>query len=118
MSSPPERPDHEQWDPLFLNSRREAILILCLWALCLLWAVPFCYLNGFRQSPEEMRTILGMPDWVFWGITVPWVLASVFAIWFSMRVIVDDDLGEAREDLDIEEEIEELHAGDQGGADV
>ncbi|MCA9077443.1 MAG: DUF997 family protein [Planctomycetaceae bacterium] len=84
-------------DPVYLNARREALVILCLWAAAMMWAVPYCYFFGYHPvgDPAELKTILGIPSWVFWGVVVPWgtcCLASVaLALWF----IKDEDL-EAR----------------------
>ena len=117
MSSTSSGPGHDELDPVFLHARREALWILGAWAACLLWAVPYCYLNGYNRSAEELQTILGMPDWVFWGIVVPWILADVFAIWFCFFYMVDDDLGEAQEGRDLEEEIAQMHSGEQERAD-
>jgi hypothetical protein len=113
MSAPP--PDNNadvEFDPVFLNSRREAILIFCLWLAGLLWAVPFCYFNGYvgNIDSEQIATIWGIPAWLFWGIAVPWVVANLFTTWFCFCYMTDDDLGEAHEGADVEEEVAELHA--------
>ena len=99
------------YDPVFLHSRREALIIFCLWLTALLWAVPFCYFNEFGRpvDPETFSTVLGIPTWLFWGIVVPWLLADIFTIWFCFFYMKDDDLGEVHEGGDLEEEIAELH---------
>ena len=53
-----QEPANAPWDPVFLESRREAWVILLLWAAALLWAVPYCYLNGFPETfvEEEFST--------------------------------------------------------------
>ncbi len=90
-------------------------MIVGVWALCLLWAVPYCYLQGYRGDAggAPMATVLGFPSWIFWGIGLPWLLADVFTTWFCFCYMKDDDLGEAHEGLDIEEEIAETRAGDR-----
>jgi len=107
--------DGEQYDPVYLNARREALIIFCVWAACLLWAVPYCYFNGYTSGDEAFQaesfaTIWGVPSWVFWGIAMPWMAANVFTIWFCFFYMADDDLGIAHEGVDIEEEIAEMHA--------
>ena len=94
-----------QPDPVYVNTRREAIVILCVWAAALLWTVPYCYLNGYHTvtAPEDLKTILGMPDWVLWGVAVPWLIADVVAIGLCLFFIRDDDLGEAHEGADLVE---------------
>ena len=96
----------------FRNARREAIFVLCVWLLALLWTVGYCYLHGYRHSPEswvvrnglmeptdlERTTIyLGMPLWVFWGILAPAVCCSVITLLFGIFGMKDDALGEEQE---------------------
>lgn len=92
-----------EYDPVFLHSRREAVIIFGVWIVALVWAVPYCYLNGYldsgaRVDPESLRTVWGIPSWVFWGIAVPWLAADVFTIWFCFCYMQDDDLGEERDE--------------------
>lgn len=83
-------------DPVFLNSRREAIAIFLLWFLCLLWAVPVCYAMGYGQEvvPRQVPTVMGMPSWIFWGLLLPWLAADGATIWLCFRYIKNDPLGE------------------------
>ena len=100
-------------DPVFLDSRREAIFILCLWCSCFFWTICWCYHNGYVQhasvpghiteflpdhtgwdrDPATLVTPLGLgiPDWVFWGIAVPWVLCIVISMWFCFWFMRDDE---------------------------
>ena len=91
-----QEPANVPWDPAFLDSRREAWVILLLWVAALLWAVPYCYLNGFPETfvEEEFSTVWGVPSWLFWGIAVPWLLADVFTLWFCFFYMKDGSLGE------------------------
>ena len=93
--------DTQQLDPVFVHSRREAVIIFCVWAVALVWAVPYCYLNGFpgdNFDPENFSTTLGIPTWLFWGILVPWLVADVFTTWFCFFYMKEDDLGEEAEE--------------------
>ena len=92
ISSTPE----ERYDPVFLHSRREAILIVGAWAAGLVWAVPYCYLNGYGLPPGEVSTTFGVPTWLFWGILIPWIAADLFTAWFCFFYFVEDDLEEDR----------------------
>ncbi len=117
-SSLPDAPPEGELHPTFLNARREARLIVVVWAACLVWAVPYCYLNGYVTSgqgfdPGNLATLWGIPRWVCIGIVVPWTLANVFTIWFCFFYMRDDDLGEAHEGADLEQEIAEMHAGEK-----
>jgi len=88
-------------DPVFLHSRREALVIVALWAACLVWPVPYCYLNGYTApaTPEELPIVWGMPAWVFYGIALPWAVAGVASIVMCLWFIQDDDLGQADDEL-------------------
>ena len=86
-------PDCDYLDPTFRSTRREAAVIFAVWVAALLWTVPFCYLAGYGDSAWT-GTVAGIPRWVLWGVAAPWAAASLFALWFSLRVMGDDDLGE------------------------
>ena len=112
-----------EYDPVFLHSRREAVVIFSIWVTAIVWVVPYCYFNGYggNVDPASISMIIGIPAWLFWGIFVPWLAADVFTIWFCFFYMQDDDLGEAHEGSDIEEEIAELQAAkesprEEGGA--
>ncbi|MEE2659832.1 MAG: hypothetical protein VX733_15085 [Candidatus Latescibacterota bacterium] len=79
----------------FINARREAIIICLVWLVAALWSVPYCYSAGYHLPPgEPVQTIWGIPEWVVWGVAVPWLLADIFALWFCLGYMADDDLGE------------------------
>ena len=100
-ASPPDASPVE-YDPTFLHSRKEAIIIFCVWAVALVWAVPYCYFYGYASlaSPESLQTVWGIPNWVFWGVAFPWLLADLFTVWFCFFYMADDDLGEERPDAE------------------
>lgn len=81
-------------DPVYRHSRREAILIFSVWVVALIWTIPFCYLNGYVWDfdPANVRMILGIPSWAFWGIVCPWLVGDVFTVWFCFFYMRDDDL--------------------------
>ena len=111
MTKPPSTPREfvGEPDPAFINGRREAIIIVSVWLCAMLWAVPFCYLNGYPDvfDADTMPTVLGVPAWVFWGIGFPWLVADVFTIYFCTCYMRDDDLGAA-------EDASPLASGDAG----
>lgn len=106
MSDSSRRPDEPHWDPVYLHARREALVILLVWAVCLVWAVGGSVWLGYERGPGEIATVLGIPRWVMLAIALPWLLANVFAAWFCFRFMADDDLGQAQEDLDLIEEFQ------------
>ena len=91
--TPPEPAGKEQ--QLLRHARREGLVILAAWALALAWSVGYSRLNGWYGRPVgEIHLILGMPDWVFWGVAVPWAVCLAFTVWFCFRFMTDDDLGQ------------------------
>lgn len=83
-----EHPD----DPVYTSSRREALVALGAWVACGLYTLTYSYLAGYDRSPEELSFTWGVPDWVLFGVFLPWSLANVFAWWFSFRFVRDVDL--------------------------
>ncbi len=94
----PPRPAHQsEYDPTYLNSLREAKMIIFLFAVFCAWAVLACYLFGYGDPPAagtEIAKVLGMPSWIFWGICLPWIAVDVVAVWFCFFYMQVDDLGE------------------------
>lgn len=112
--------DAREEDPVYRHSRREGILILALWFVCLLYTCTYCYLFGylshephpnpagpalgawigpltaFDRDPSTLTTPLGLgiPDWIFYGVILPWLLCIVVTFWFCLFYFVEDDLGE------------------------
>ena len=77
------------------QSRRELWLILLAWLGCALWVISYCSTNGYDLAPEEVSTVLGFPDWVFWGVVTPWMIANAFTFWFCLRFLKNDEDEEA-----------------------
>ena len=92
-----ESPNDAQrdWDPTFLQARREAVLVLLAFLFWLCWTVGACWRLGYRSPQEQIELILGFPSWVFWGVLVPWIAATVFSVAFALRHIADDALGDS-----------------------
>lgn len=105
MESGQTTPDY---DPLFIHARREAVFIFLLWVACLLWCVPYCYMNGYVPDGEEVPLMWGMPKWIVYGILGPWLIADVITILFCIFIFREDDLGSV--------EGEEGHSAEKGAA--
>ena len=73
------------------QGRRELWLILLAWLGCALWVIGYCSTNGYDLAPEEVSTVLGFPDWVFWGVVTPWMIANAFTFWFCLRFLKNDE---------------------------
>jgi hypothetical protein len=89
----PLRPE----DPVLKSSRREAIVALLLYAATFLYTVTYCYVNGYRRPAASLRFVLGFPDWVFWGVVVPWAACILLGVWYPYFFMKDEDLGPAEE---------------------
>jgi hypothetical protein len=95
------------------NAAREALIVLAVVALALAWTVGYCYLHGYRHAPDSwavcaglasertadnFEQVAGLPDWVFFGILVPWLACTAFTVFFCLKIMKDDDLGGEREE--------------------
>lgn len=109
-------------DPVFRNSLRESIFLLLLWLACCLYTVTYCYLAGylvhephpnatgpsignlvgpltaFDRYPQSLTTPLGLgvPDWVFFGVITPWVVAVAITVLYCLYFFVEDDLSPSK----------------------
>lgn len=96
-------------DPIFLNSRREAVIIFLVWLAALIWAVPYCYFNGYYQpgefDPASLKMIWGIPSWIFWGIAAPWLVADIATICFCFYM-ANDELAEVPEGTEYADEAQ------------
>lgn len=92
----------------FRNARREALIVIAVWFLALVWTVGYCYIHGYRHDADNplvrwgiadvtpkalSQHRFGMPMWVCWGIFAPAVLCSVFTLLFGLYGMPDDPLG-------------------------
>lgn len=84
--------EKEEFDPLFINSKREAWWILAAWGVSLVWTVGYCAVFGYEIDVSQLTLVLGMPSWVFWGVFVPWMTATAFSVWFGLVYMRDDDV--------------------------
>ena len=91
MPQPPARPGKEQ--QLLRHARRESLLVMAVWAVALAWSTVCGYVMGYDPH-REVSLILGMPDWVFWAVVLPWGIVLVFSAWFCFFFMADDDLGQ------------------------
>jgi hypothetical protein len=66
---------------------------MAVWLGCLLWSTIAALLGGYGRDPDDIGLILGFPDWIFWGIVLPWALCLSFSVWFCFWFMADDDLG-------------------------
>ncbi len=99
---------------LLRNSRREAAAVLVIWLGFLVWVITSSTILGYEASggattgaaaPQDLKPggapiplRAGLPLWIYWGIAVPWVAATLSTVFFGARLLRDDDLGLEREE--------------------
>ena len=86
-------------DPVVTAARREASIALGMWVVATLYTLSYCYLHGYNRSIDSLTFVLWFPDWVFWGIVVPWGVCILASIVFAFRIMGDEPLGEAVDDM-------------------
>jgi len=77
---------------LLQNALAESRWMLAFWLVCFLWVITYSLCFGRVDDGRELSTIAGIPSWVFWGIAVPWIVATVFSSWFALTRISEDSL--------------------------
>ncbi len=94
MNEPNDVPENESFDPVYLHTRRETFFIVAAWICLCVWVVGVSLLTGYNVDPDTMKLVAGMPAWVFWGVALPWLASNIFIVWFCLKFMADDPLGE------------------------
>ena len=100
-------------DPVLKSARREALLVLGVWAVACVYSISTCYYLGYYRDAATLKYVLGFPDWVFWGIVTPWTVCTALCFLIPVFVITDEDLGPEHEE---EALVEAARGGDAGHA--
>ena len=85
---------HRAEDPVLRSARREALIVFGIWLAACVYTVGFCAAFGYERKPESLTFVFGIPDWVFYGIFLPWTVCTILSFIVSNFVIRDEDLGE------------------------
>ena len=80
--------------PLLKSARREALVAFSIWLMATIYSVVYCTLFGYGRTAESLTFVLGFPDWVFWGIVLPWGVCTIVSSLFAFWVMKDEDLEE------------------------
>jgi hypothetical protein len=88
-------------DPVLRSARREAALVLGIWLAACIYTVGYCYLYGYNRDADTIKYVVGFPDWVFWGIVVPWSACTLICFVLAYFVIQDEDLGQEQVESDL-----------------
>lgn len=65
-----------------------------LWLAAMVYTIAYCHFNGYGRDAESLTFVLWFPDWVFWGVIVPWTVCLLFSLVFAFRIMGDEPLGE------------------------
>ncbi len=49
------------------------------------------YFLGYGRDPNTIKLIAGIPDWVFWGVIIPWVLIVLFTTIYGLFIMEGDE---------------------------
>ena len=89
--------------PLVESARREAWVVLVVWAVTAAYTTSYCFTYGVDRTLDNITFVLGFPDWIFWGVVVPWYVCLAFSVWFAYGFMRDDPLGAEATEADIDE---------------
>jgi hypothetical protein len=81
-------------DPVLISARREAIIVFATWGIATAYCLIYCGRYAYGRSIDDLKYVAGFPDWVFWGIVVPWGVCILFSWVFAAVWMRDEDLGE------------------------
>ncbi len=81
-------------NPALASSRREALIAFGIWLLACVYSIGVCYRWGYGRDAATLTYVLGFPDWVFWGVVVPWTVCTGLCFVMAYGIIQDEDLGE------------------------
>jgi hypothetical protein len=84
-------------DPLVTSSRREALIVTAVFLAAMAYTLVYCGINGYGRDAEITPLVFGFPNWIFYGVIVPWVICTTVSIVYALLFITDDPLGEAAE---------------------
>lgn len=83
-----------QEDPVLTSSRREMLIAFGIWIAATAYSAGYCSLYGYGRTAESLRFVFGFPDWIFWGIVVPWGLCVIASGIFAFCFMRDEELGD------------------------
>jgi hypothetical protein len=103
--------------PLVETARREALLCGAIFVAAITYTIGYCTTHGYTgDAPQDLKFVLGFPEWIFYGILAPWAVCTVFAAIFSFGIMTDHDLS-GEEGAGMQEPAGE-HTAEDSTADV
>jgi hypothetical protein len=82
-----------------VRSRREALLVLAIWLAACIYCVTYAGMHGYHRPVADVQYVYGFPDWVFWGLVVPWLACTVVSFLVAQFVMSDEHLAADEDDL-------------------
>lgn len=98
-------------DPVLRAARREATFTFVVFVLALAYTVGYCSQYAYGRTLDSLTFVWGFPDWVFWGIVVPWAVVLAITILFCLTVMGDESLGQEVDETHASPGSHEDHAG-------
>lgn len=68
-------------EPTYRRTLKEAIVALLLWFGAGVWVISVSYWLG---SDRPVRSVGGIPNWILWGVLLPWVTLFFVHSWYSL----------------------------------
>ncbi len=107
----------DRLDPLVRHARREAWFTAAVCVAAMAYTVSYCRWFGFNRAAADVHWVLGVPDWVFFGIVLPWLVCLAITAGFAFGVMHDDSISAAG-DPDDDVLDDELQGTPRGGDNV
>lgn len=70
----------------YLKSKKEFKKGVIVIAIFILFSTIVSYFLGYKRSFVEIKYILGFPDWVFYGVLLPWIAIVLYTIFFAKKM--------------------------------
>lgn len=70
----------------YLKSKKEFKKGVIVTAIFILFSTIVSYFLGYKRSFAEIKYILGFPDWVFYGVLLPWIAIVLYTIFFAKKM--------------------------------
>jgi hypothetical protein len=96
------RPPTPVKDVSLVQTRREAALVLIVWLIACIYSVGYCGLFGYNRPARDIVLVLGFPDWVFWGIVVPWLACTLVSYLIAQFYMRDEIIAPEGDDMNDE----------------
>ena len=88
-------------DPVVRSARREAVVTLLIFCAALAYTLGYCVWHAYGRVEPPTVFYLGFPDWVFWGIIVPWIGCVGISWWFAYRFMTDEPIDSGADEQQI-----------------